>query len=378
MDRRSSITAIVRAVLAAGPLRRADLEARTGLSQPTIAKLTRSLIDAGYLTETTEGGGPGRIGRPAAALDVRADREFFAGVKVTPGELIGVVTDLRAVVRVTAHAPLGDARTPPDVVRAITHLVAGLRERVGPVSGLGVSVAGDVDRSTGLARYEPFLGWRDVPLAALCAAATGLPTVVDNDIRALTEAENWFGAGAGARSFLLVAVGSGVTSGLVVDGRVLTGAHGVAGELGHVPVDRRGPKCYCGARGCLEAIASEPALLRRIAETTGTPAITLDRAIELARLGDPRVGEAFAEAGRAIGQAVGGVINLFGPELVVFSADHLDGFALLDPHIRTAIDTHAYGAAARATVAVRPLPFDQWARGAATVAITHHLTSTPI
>ncbi|MDP9795852.1 putative NBD/HSP70 family sugar kinase [Catenuloplanes nepalensis] len=374
MDRRSSITSIVRAVLAAGPLRRADLEARTGLSQPTIAKLTRSLIDSGYLTETTAGGGPGRIGRPAAALDVRTDREFFAGVKVTAGELIGVVTDLRAVVRTTVHAPLGDARTPPDVVRAIARLVDGL----GPVSGLGVSVAGDVDRTTGVARYEPFLGWHDVPLAALCTAATGVPTVADNDIRALTEAENWFGAGADARSFLLVAVGSGVTSGLVVDGRVLTGAHGVAGELGHVPIDRGGPKCYCGARGCLEAIASEPALLRRVAEAIDAPAVTLDRAIELARLGDPRVGEAFAEAGRAIGQAVGGVINLLGPELVVFSADHLDGFALLEPHIRAAITTHAYGAAARATITIRPLPFDRWARGAATVAIARHLTSVTI
>ncbi|MDR7274432.1 ROK family protein [Catenuloplanes atrovinosus] len=377
MDRRSSIAAIVRAVLAAGPLRRADLEARTGLSQPTIAKLTRALIDSGYLTETTAGGAPGHIGRPAAALDVRAHRAFFAGVKVTPDELIGVVTDLRAVVHGTAHVPLGDARTPPDVVAAIARLTAQLR-REHPVGALGVSVAGDVDRDTGVARYEPFLGWHDVALAELCAEATGLRTVADNDIRALTEAENWFGAGADARSFLLVAVGSGVTSGLVVDGRVLTGAHGVAGELGHVPIDRRGPKCYCGARGCLEAVASEPALLRRVADATGAPGVTLDRAIRLARLGDPRVGEVFAEAGRAIGQAVGGVINLIGPELVVFSADHLDGFALLEPHVRAAVAEHAFGAAARAEIAVRPLPFEQWARGAAVVAIASYVASVQV
>jgi predicted NBD/HSP70 family sugar kinase len=367
MDRRSSIAGIFRTVLTAGPMHRADLAWRTGLSQPTVAKLTRSLIDTGYLVETTTGGGPGRIGRPAAALDVRADRELFAGVKVTADELIRVVTDLRAVIRETARVPLGDSRAPHDVVRLIKDLVPP------QVSALGVSVAGDVDRETGVARYEPFLGWHDVPLAELCAEATGLPTVADNDIRALTEAENWFGTEA--RSFVLVAVGSGVTCGLVVDGRVLTGAHGVAGELGHVPVDRRGPKCYCGARGCLEAIASEPALLRRVAEVTGAPAVTLDRAIELARLGDPRVGEAFAEAGRAIGQAVGGVINLVGPELVVFSADHLEGFALLEPHVRAGIAEHAYGAAARVAIEVRPLPFEEWARGAATVAIARRVTS---
>lgn len=371
---------VFQAVLTGGPLLRTDLTWRTNLSQPTIAKVTRSLIDSGYLVELPESGASrvARIGRPARPLDVRADREFFVGVKVTVDELIGVVTDLRAHVRVARHEPL-TGHEPADVVAAIRRLVTRLRGTSAEIRArshdLGVSIAGDVDRERGIARYEPFHGWREVPFAAMVAKATGLDTVVDNDIRALTEAENWFGAGAQADSFLLVAVGSGVTCGMVLDGKVRAGAFGVAGELGHVPVDRQGPKCYCGARGCVEALASEPALIRRTGEAVGDPAMTLRRAVELARAGDAGAGRVFAEAGSAIGLAVAGAINLIGPELIIISANPEKGFDLLEPHIRGAIAEHAYGQAARAEIFVRRLPFEEWARGAATVAIAARVTA---
>jgi predicted NBD/HSP70 family sugar kinase len=381
---------VFRAVLTGGPLRRTDLTRQTGLSQPTIAKITRTLIDAGYLVELGRAvepdraatGRPGRarpsVGRPAASLDVRADREFFVGVKVTGDELIGVLTDLRANIRATRHEPLSD-HDPAEVVAAIRKLVNRLRGASAATRArtydLGVSVAGDVDRERGIARYEPFHGWRDVPLAALLAKATGLSTVVDNDIRALTEAENWFGAGARAESFLLVAIGTGVTCGLVVDGKVRAGAYGVAGELGHVGVDRQGPKCYCGARGCLEAVASDPAIARRVAEITGDPTIDVRAAVDLAHAGDADVRQVFADAGRAIGLAVGGLVNLFGPELIVISANSENGFDLLEGQLRAGIAEQAYGAAARAEIFVRPLPFEEWARGAATVAIARRVTA---
>lgn len=384
--RRSSIAAtqaaaqVFRAVLTRGPLRRTDLTWCTGLSQPTIAKVTRSLIDGGYLVEVVSTDPParrGRIGRPATPLDVRADREFFVGIKVTAHELIGVVTDLRAQVRTARRAPL-TGHDPRDVVSAIRRLATALRGTSAEIRArtldLGVSIAGDVDRNLGVARYEPFHGWQDVPLAAMLRRATGLDTVLDNDIRALTEAENWFGAGAQADSFLLVAIGSGVTCGLVIDGKVRAGAFGVAGELGHVAVDQQGPKCYCGGRGCLESLASEPALGRRVTEVTGDPTITLTRAVALARAGDPELRQVFADAGRAIGVAVGGAVNLVGPELVVISAHQEMGFDLMEQHVRAGIGEHVYGTAARAAVLVRRLPFEEWARGAATVAIARRVT----
>jgi predicted NBD/HSP70 family sugar kinase len=371
---------VFRHVLVSGPLQRTDLAWRTGLSQPSIAKITRTLIEAGYLTEQATTAG--RIGRPATALDVRADREFFIGVKVTGDELIGVVTDLRAQVRASRHEPL-PGHEPEQVVAAIRGIVARLRADLPVLRGrtldLGVCIAGDVDRDRGVSRYEPFLGWRDVPLAALLRRATGMEVVVDNDVRALTEAANWFGAGADADSFLLVTVGAGVTSGLVVDGRVRAGAYGVAGELGHVPVDRQGPKCYCGARGCLEAIAAEPAVVRRVAEVTGNPTVTLIEAIDLAHAGVEPVRAVFAAAGRAIGAAIAGVVNIVGPDLIVISADHIAGFDLFERQIRAAIDEHVFGAASQARIVIQPLPFEEWARGAATVAIARRVTavSTP-
>jgi predicted NBD/HSP70 family sugar kinase len=372
---------VFREVLTGGPLRRTDLARRTGLSQPSIAKITRALMEAGYLVELgpdAPSGGRTRIGRPATALDVRADREFFVGVKVTADELIGVLTDLRAQVRTSRHEPL-EGHRPAEVVAAVRRLVGRLRgarpEFTARSHDLGVCVAGDVDTDRGVARYEPFHGWRDVPLAAMLDRATGLHTVVDNDVRALAEAESWFGAGARVESFLLVTIGSGVTSGLVLDGKVRAGAYGVAGELGHLPVDRQGPKCYCGARGCLEAVASEPAVVRRVAEVTGEPGVTLQRAMDLAHAGHAEVRQVFADAGRAIGLAVGGVVNLVGPQLIVISADHVAGFDLFERHIRAGIAEQAYSAAGRVGIVVQPLPFEEWARGAATVAIARRVTA---
>ncbi|AUS77492.1 sugar kinase [Actinoalloteichus sp. AHMU CJ021] len=379
-----------RLVLTDGPVRRGELVRRTGLSQPSITKITRAFLDRGYLAEVSPGHGRNgvggrdvRIGRPSVPLDVRADREFVVGVKVTANELIGVVTDLRAHVRHAARNHLS-GHDVADVVGSVAGLVDELR-RLEPrfrvrTHALGVSVAGAVDRDRGIARYEPFHGWRDLRLADLLSAETGLPTVVDNDVRALTEAENWFGVGARADSFLLVTVGAGVTGGLVVDGRVRTGAFGVAGELGHVPVDPRGPRCYCGATGCLEAVASEPAIVRRAAELLGEPDLALPDLVRRAQGGDARVRGVFEEAGRAVGRAAAGVVNLLGPEVVVVSADHQAGLALLEPHLRAALHEASYGAAGRAEVVVRLAPFEEWARGAAAVAIARRIgdfTSPP-
>jgi len=251
--------------------------------------------------------------------------------------------------------------------------VAGLRteaEASGtPVLGLGVAVSGDVDRAAGVVRYSPFLEWRDVPLAGLAATATGLPVTVDNDVRALTVAEQWFGAGVGLSDFAVVTVGAGIGCGLVVHGRVVAGAHGVAGEIGHVTVDPAGPPCHCGNRGCVEAVAGDAAILRRIRETAGTEVADTAAAVALAHAGDPAARDAYARAGEAIGRGIATVANLLGPERVIISGEGLAAYDLFAEQIRDAFAAAAFGSAARCDLRTRPLPFEEWARGAAATAI---------
>ena len=365
-------------VLTQGPVSRVDVSRRTGLSSAAVTKAARPFIEAGYLEELASEGrtAPG-AGRPANPLAIRPDREYFVGVKITGDDLIGVVTDLRAEVRASAHHPL-QSHDVDHVVRALADLVGELlagRTDDGTTNFrsraycLGVAVSGDVDRETGQVRYSPFLGWRDVPLAALIDEATGLTTTLENDVKALAVAEQWFGEGVGASSFALVTVGTGIGSALVVNGGLIGGAHGVAGEIGHVAVADGGPDCHCGGQGCVEAIASTEAILTRARFVADDPALTMDDAVARARAGDEPLREVFARAGHAIGLGLAALVNLFGPERVVVSGEGVATYDLFEDQIRRTFAVQAFGSAARCGLVIRPLPFEQWARGAAAVAV---------
>jgi len=368
-----AVTAVFTAVLTEGPLSRVGLARRLGLSPAAVTKATRPLIELGYLREmaATERTGPG-AGRPASPLAIRADREFFVGVKITGDELIGVVCDLGAQVRASAHRPLPSSDV-EHVLVELGHLVDDLLDRSGNYRSrtrrLGLAVSGDVDRATGLVRYSPFLHWHDVPLQHRAEKITGLAVTVENDVKALTTAEHWFGEGVGAESFALVTVGTGIGCGLVVNGRLVSGSHGVAGEIGHIGVDASGPACHCGGRGCVEAIAGTDAVVGRARERSGRPELTFDDAVALARGGDERVGAVFAEAGNAIGCGIAAVANLVGPARIVVSGEGLAAYDLFETHIRAGFERQAFGAAAQCPLSIRPLPFEEWALGAATVSI---------
>ncbi|HET6502559.1 MAG TPA: ROK family transcriptional regulator [Amycolatopsis sp.] len=360
-------------VLTDGPLSRTDVADRTGLSPAAVTRAIRPLADAGYLTEeVADDSGSRRVGRPVTPVRVRAERCFFAGVKVTADELIGVVTDLEATVRAVRHRPLvshevGDVLA--DLVGMVGDLLAESAAYRRSFAGLGVSVGGDVDPESGIVRYAPFLGWRQVPFVSQVSSATDLPVHLDNDVRALTVAEQWFGSGVGAESFAVVTVGTGIGCALFVNGKVVTGARGVAGEIGHLVVDRSGPLCHCGNRGCVEAIASNSAILAQVGAVTGREVTDLDTAIELARNDFPGVRQVFAVAGHAIGTALAAVANLVGPERIVISGEGLAAYDLFEEQIRTIFVEQAFGAAGECDLIVRPLSFDDWARGAAAVAI---------
>ncbi|MFI6236986.1 ROK family protein [Micromonospora sp. NPDC050784] len=366
-------TAVFTTVLTEGPVSRVALARRLGLSSAAVTKAARPLIDLGYLHElaATERSGPG-AGRPASPLAVRAEREFFLGVKITADEVIGVVCDLRAQVHASARRPLHD----PEVDAVLTEVGRLADDLFGAFPGdrtrvrrLGLALSGDIDRGIGLVRYSPFLHWRDVPLGRLAAQRTGLTVTVENDVKALTAAEHWFGEGVGAESFALVTVGTGIGCGLVVNGRLVSGSYGVAGEIGHLTVDATGPDCHCGGRGCVESIAGTDAIVAQARDRTGRPDLTIDDAVALARAGHEQVRAVFARAGGAIGCGIAAVANLVGPTRIVVSGEGLAAYDLFDSHIRASFERQAFGAAARCPLSIRPLPFEEWARAAAAVSI---------
>jgi glucokinase len=192
-----------------------------------------------------------------------------------------------------------------DTLVVLVKTVAGRTPLVACGVGCGGPMAGGGERVSPL----NIPAWRDFPLRPRLAAATGLPTFVDNDAKALALAEGWHGAAAGASNYLAMVVSTGIGAGIVLDGRLLDGEAGNAGHLGHVIVVPGGRRCECGARGCLEAEASGTA----IAAVTGRPAADAEP-------------DVVARAGTLVGQAVASVANLLDLRLAVVAGSVALGF----------------------------------------------------
>jgi predicted NBD/HSP70 family sugar kinase len=360
-------------ILTRGPLSRRDVARLTGLSASTVTKAVKPLLAAGYLVEGAEEvEGPGR---PITPLTVNTERHYVLGVKVMEHEAVGVVCDPQGRVLASLRCPLRK-RTVDGLLDDVAQLADALRavepEFAAETEGLGVCLGGHVDGRTGTLRYSPFFAWRNVELATLLEARTGLVTVVENDVNALAVAEQWFGAGRDVDNFAVVTVGAGIGCGLIIDGAVVHGASGMAGELGHITVVPDGRECRCGKRGCLETVASDESILHAIAHAgPGAPA-SIAEAVELARGGDEAACDAFARAGEAIGRAVATLVNLIEPERIVFSGEGVVASDLLMDSLAAELGRHAFGSAAEGLeIVTRPLGDETWARGAAVNALRH-------
>lgn len=360
--------AVFRRILTHGPLGRVDISRALGLSQAAVTKAVTPLIASGFVVEADEMRAQ-PVGRPVSPLSVAYGRTHIVGIKITRERTYGVLTDLGANVLARADRPNPTADV-EDVVGVVREVVGSLRD-ASPltVDGLGIAVSGDVDRENGFVRDSPLLGWRAVPLAQLLEESIGIPVVIENDVRALTVTELFFGSGRDADSFAVVTIGTGIGCGLYLNGRIVRGAHGVSGEIGHLPLASPEAVCSCGRRGCVEATASTDAILQRIRSGRGEPTLSISDAFAFAHQGDPVAREAFEEAGGVIGSALAALVNLVGPDLVVIAGENVTEYELYADRLRAAFAEHAFGAAGDCEIVLRPHVFDDWARGAAACVI---------
>ncbi|HEV7907926.1 MAG TPA: ROK family protein, partial [Pseudonocardiaceae bacterium] len=367
-------------VLTRGPISRIDVARLTGLSQAAVTKAIAPLLAAGVVGDAHYAGDSSRTsaGRPAYPLRVLPDALVTLGIKVNATDIISVATDFTANILATVELSLPDTHY-ETVVGGIVDAVGRLTEQLGPraaaIGGVGVSVSGDVDTANGVVRESGLLGWTDQPLGATLRERLGFDVLIENDVRALTIAEHWFGMGVGTASFAIVTIGSGIGCGLHVNGEVVDGAYGVAGEIGHLPLTSPEHICTCGRRGCVEAVAASGAIVAAIEAATAR-SLTFQDAVDLAHAGDPAAVQVFDRAGSVIGLAIATMVNLAGPELVVISGEAVVDYDLYDRRLREAFTEHAFGAAVNCRIVTRPNTFVDWAQGAAAAAVRAIVTQT--
>ncbi|MET8625037.1 ROK family transcriptional regulator [Kitasatospora sp. NPDC004669] len=341
--------ALVLGVIARGPRSRAEVAAETGLTRAAVSSLAEQLISAGLVVEEGPAAPSGKVGRPGTALGLNPLGPGGLGAEIGVRHLGACVVDLRGEVRAWRRQDIVNRGRQPaavmaDLGRLLRSAVAesGLRP-----AGLTLAVPGLVGGS-GVLQRAANLGWQDVPLApelraALRAVGDGLaelPVQADNEANLGGLAERWLDERP--EDFLYVSAEAGVGAAIVVGGRLLRGARGYAGEFGHVPVHPEGPRCACGARGCLEQYAGEAAVLRA-AGLTSARGDWVTLLAERAGGGGEPARAALAGAGSALGIAAAGAVNLLDPAEVVLGG----GYARLAPWLLPAMRREL---AARVTV----------------------------
>jgi len=223
------------------------------------------------------------------------------------------------------------------------------RDRIG---GIGIGAPGPLSVREGiLTNPMPNLpGWQGFPICAVLSELRGKPSRLDNDANCAALAEHWIGAGKGIADLIVLTLGTGIGSGVIVEDRLLHGFSDNAGELGHTSINYRGPRCVCGNRGCIELYASAPAVVRlyrrKVASSktvrSRRPKLTARDVFEAAVGGDARARETFEQVGRFLGMAIANMVHAFNPRMVVLAGGLAEAAEFMLEAIEQTVSEHTY------------------------------------
>ncbi|MDI2131266.1 ROK family transcriptional regulator [Yinghuangia seranimata] len=341
--RERNLASVLGAVAHHQPVTRARLAELTGLTKTTVTGQVAVLERLRLVV----GADPVRVGgrgRPGAPVSLAPGPVAGLGLEVNGQYLAACVLDMTGAVRARATVAGDNRGRRPDATVAALADLAGRIAAEAAASGL--DIVGTAVALPGVLVEDrvnaPNLGWDAVPAADLLTAALPVQpfgVTVDNEANFGALGELWYGAGQGAGSYLYLSGETGVGAGIVVGGKLFRGAHGAAGELGHVVVDPDGRPCRCGGAGCLEQVAGLDALLRTagIPDASGTAAAGLAELERRLAEGDPAALQAAAAAGAGLAIALTGAVNLLDPDTVVLGGIHARLAPWLVPTVEAAV-----------------------------------------
>ncbi len=363
-----------------GTTSRTEIAADTGLSPATVSRITRDLVRGKVLTEVARR--RATAGRPLRGLEINGSYGAVLGISLLPPAARFLVMNLRGDIVDQASVPIDRQHADRGVLEPLRKTVAVMMKKwpggASKLSGVGLALPGQWDQAEGVSLTYPRLpSWRDVPIRKLFSEWTGRPTVLVGYAPALALAEQARRAEQAPAGLLSVEVAGHIAMGVVVNGVVVQGASGNAGELGHVTVDPSGPVCYCGNRGCLETVATCDSVEAAVATSdlatevfANRGAVTFEDVVARARQGDAFSIRLLARTARTLGVGLAAAINLINPDLLVLSGRFFDAGELVLVPLRASLVDHALAnTTSRLTVEVSRLGPQAAVLGAGAAAI---------
>lgn len=358
--REANLSLVLRNIHNEAPLSRAKLAVMTELNKSTVSSLVEDLLARGLIHEI--GMGTIGTGRPATLLEINPKAGGIIGVELGVDFVAVALMDFVGKViwtRKEKADPFEEqTKTIDQTLDLVDEAVAQCRSSKLRLLGLGLAAPGTVDLQEGVMVYSPNLRWRNVPLRKIFSEHTGLNVFIENDANAAGVAEHLFGVMRQTRDFIFIYAGVGVGGGLFLNGKLYRGHNGYAGEIGHMSTlsEGNGEMCLCGNPGCWETAVNQRALIRRVESglqnghsslvqnlmlEKNESALSVELIKQAADAGDEVALGSFVEVGRAMGQGIAGIVNIFNPEKVVIGGTLSAASGHLLPAMKEAISQRA-------------------------------------
>lgn len=357
---------ITEQLLKGGPATQADLSRSTGLSTATVSNIVKSMAAADLVTLTPVTSS----GRRAMSVRYNGGSAIAAGIDFGRTHVRVVLADTGYHVVAEEEIPLPRGHQATEGIAAAAKLLEKLMTEAGvsraDLTGAGAGIPGPIDNRNGKVVHGAILPeWVGINLQNELRKALKIPVFVDNDANLGALAQLTWGDQGGVKNLVFVKIGSGIGSGIILNGALFHGSFGVTGEIGHVTIDEHGIICHCGNRGCLETVASTATMVAQLSRGLKTPISTAD-ILSQAAAGDPATLRVIDDAGAAVGRALANVANLISPSVIVVGGPLAElGDVLLSP-IRRGLLRHAVPVIGDSiTLAMSPLRSRAEALGAA-------------
>lgn len=355
-----NLSLILNTLYAQAPLSRAALANLTGLNKATVSSIVKELLEQAMLRETGTSGTSTEVGRPAINLQLNPTAGYFIGVEIGVGfiSIITVNFGIEIVAR-RYESTLNYYNQEAIIARLLFLLkesMQQIRKTQRPLFGIGIGVPGLVDITSGTLLFAPNLGWQDVPLRSLVEDELNLPVYLANEANLAALGESSFGAGQDCNYLLYVSSGMGLGGGVILNGRLVEGATGFAGEVGHMLVERNGRRCNCGSRGCWETVAGQKALFRRVEQalTAGQSSwiasqidadfnkLSIPLIVKAAQQADPVAQAALQATAEWLGLGMASLMNIINPQRVILGGPMSAAHKQLLPVIRQTVAANSW------------------------------------